>query len=219
MKKLFFATGIIIFLIGAVIAVNYSSSRTDAKLEWVGKGYNNWEVSGYYKAGDNLTVYCVPPHNWTDGAWDIDDDVPYAHRHIWFEIVDPNGSITEFNTAWTSIDPGSGQTLPVGIAPCYINVSVRGEGLNVTSQYPGHVGGTVLLNGNYTARVISEFYPSTAIEEVPPLALWLKDEYTAVVYPNTYLLPLGTSVGVLGAIVSVKAGTSKKKRNKIGKTQ
>ena len=213
MKKLFFTTGIIIALVGAVMAVNYSFPTTDTKTEWPGKGSNNWEVSAYYEAGQNLTVYCVPPKNWSQGVWDIDDVVTTSHRHIWFEIVDPTGSITEFNTAWTETDPATGEQLPQGITRCYINVTIRGEGLNVPGQYPGFIGGTALLSGNYTARVYPEFEPPID-QEAPPSALWLKKEYAVVVYPNTYLLPLGASVSVVGAIVSVKAGTSKKKRKR-----
>jgi hypothetical protein len=214
MMKIFFATGIIFVLIGSVMAANYSSSFSSTHLQKAAGDYDLWEVSAYFKAGEAIHVYCVGPANWTRGEWDIDETNPMNHRHVWFYIDDPNGTTTEFNTAWTTHDPFSNQSVPLSI--CYINVTVRGEGLNVTGQYPYEIGGTALVDGNYTVRVDPDMDPPPETE-TPPYWLGLERSVTEVVYPNGYLLPLGASLGVAGVIISAKAGTirtsKKKKRN------
>jgi hypothetical protein len=209
MKKLFFATGIVIVLIGVFIAVSYGSSTTSTHTKVASGGYDLWQSSAYYKAGEYVQVYCVPPKNWSNGGWDIDDTIPYSHRHIWFYIDDPSNSTTEFNTAWTEYDPVTQKEIT--LSRCYINVTIRGTDLNVTDQYPFYIGGTALVDGNYTVRVDPDMEPSIEYPSTPPNWLGLEKTYTEVVYPNGYLLPLGTTVGVVGAVISVKAGTSKKK--------
>lgn len=212
MKKLFFATGIIIILIGAGIASYSSVSQSGPQTATVASGYNIWEISGNYSAGEKLLVGWRYAQAWTQGLDEPEDDVvPVFHKHIWFEVDDPGNTTTEFNTAFTSYGP-SGERLS-GLFLCYINVSIRATGLNVTAQYPEYIGGITLMSGIYTARVVKDFEPPLN-NVTPPYWLALEREYTVVQYPFVLLLPAGCVVSGIGIVVSVVSARSKKNKPK-----
>jgi len=222
MKKLFFSVGIIFILIGIILSLNHNSPKIMRKIELVAKAEDSWEVSANLTAGDKIRVICYPGKNWDKpGGWDYDDILPFYHRHIWFEIVDPNGKITEYNTAWTSTTPG-GETIP--FSRCFINVTKR-DGIEVEEQYPTYIGGTVKLNGTYTVRIGCDEYgnpiieppPAPQYEIGPPTYFAIEKEYPVTVYPYTILLPVGTSFSVIGIVTcawSVKKTKRRTRRTK-----
>lgn len=212
LKKLFFTVGIIIILVGSVVASGYSYSSTATKTETVNSGYNIWEVSGNYGAGETLLIGWRYAQEWTKGLDEPEDDaVPVFHKHIWWEIDDPSNSTTEFNTAFTSYGP-SGEKL-TGLFLCYINVTIRAQGLNVTAQYPEYIGGITLLNGTYTARCVKDFEPEL-MNQTAPYWLALEREYSVVEYPHTTYLPAGISIIGVGTVIAVAAARSKKDKTK-----
>jgi hypothetical protein len=206
-KKLFFTTGIIIFLIGIVVAANYNISTAGITVDPVATVYGKWEVSGTFKAGERIHVRIGPASNWSEGVWDIDDVITVFHKHIWVEIVDPSGDVTEYNTAWTIYDP-SGGIVPFSL--CYINMTIQGRGIN-NAQYPKYIGGIALLNGTYTVRVIKEFEPPLA-QETPPYYISLLKEYPFTDRPYTYLLPVGIFISCAGAVISVLSSKPRRKK-------
>lgn len=217
LKKLFFTIGIFLIFIGAIFSVNYNSTKTMRKIEIVKKEYETWEISANLTAGDHIRVVCYPGKNWDKpGGWDIDDIIPVNHRHIWFEIVDPNGRITEYNTAWTSTGLG-GEQIP--FSRCFINVTVR-DGIEVEEQYPTYIGGTVKFNGTYTVRIARDEYgnpiieppPAPQYEPGPPAYFAIEKEYPVKVYPYTYLLPTGVSLSFIGILISAWSMKKPKKR-------
>lgn len=213
MKKLFFATGIAIILIGFIVAYNYGNSTTEAKNEMVHGEYNVWQVSAYFKAGQYIHVYTSPAGNWTSNAeWDPPDDhILVNHMYIWFEILDPNGNITEYETGWTTENPSTGATVPLSI--CYVNVTIPGAAINTTNPQ-AFIGGEALMDGNYTVRIpdpSNNFYPGLNQQyPPPPYYLGLSRDYTVVTYPIGYLLPVGASIGVVGGVISIQSARSKK---------
>jgi hypothetical protein len=134
------------------------------------------------------------------------------HKHIFFEITDPSGNITEYNTAWALSAP---QAQGGVFSIARINVTIHGGGIEV-GQYPFFIGGKALLSGTYKVEVIKDFYPLQDYD-TPPHYLGLQKIETITYYPFTYLLPVGVSISIVGIVVSVKAAKSKKKR-KIRKT-
>lgn len=218
MKKLFFTTGIIIVLIGAIATASYNTevmySKTQSAVYYTNnqsKNYTDksWEVSGYFNKGEKLDVYCIPSANWSKGLMDeADDDVPAAHRHIYMDIVDPTGNATEFNTAWT--DTSTSGTVP--FAEVMIWVTNRTAGLFQPQNNPTYVGGVAALSGTYKAIVISEFEPSYSANEEPPYYLALDRESPYPTYPFGYLLPVGGSTMAVGAVISALSAKSKKKQ-------
>lgn len=209
MKKLFFSVGLCFILVGVVLSLNYNSSKVMRKIEVVNKDYDVWNITAYLEAGDKIRVICYPGRNWDEElSFDPGDDyVPVPHRHIWFEIVDPNGKITEYNTAWTTYGPGGEK---VTFSRCYVNVTIR-DGIEV-EQYPTYIGGTVKLNGTYTVRIGNEvsppidfFDPPPFKDPYPPTYLAIEKEYPITVYPYTYLLPVGVSVSIMGVVISTWA--------------
>jgi hypothetical protein len=210
LRKLFFAVGLLMILIGAILASMYSIPTTVKAETQVAADYDVWDISGNFTVGDKIIARVRYAISWTEGLWDIDDFIPYNHRHIWFEIVDPGGGTTEFNTAWTSSGLKEGQ-----LALVYINATILGEGLYVTvtaqnSTYPNYLGGIALLNGTYKFICDQEMEP-TPINVTAPVWMGLAREIPKVEYPNTSLLPIGISISGVGIVTSVVAARSKKK--------
>ncbi len=217
MKKLFFTVGVVFLLIGVVLSLNYNSEKLMRKIEIAANAEDAWEVSGYLQAGDKIRIICHPGKNWEKPVFEEPDDyTPVSHRHIWFEIVDANGKITEYNTAWTIYESGGGQ---IPFSRCFVNWTVR-DGIEVEQQYPTYVGGTVKLNGIYTARIARDEYgkpffePSPIEEPEAPTYFAIEKEYPVVVYPYTYFLPIGISFSTMGIVLSTWAARSRKRRKR-----
>lgn len=219
MKKLFFAVGAFLIILGFILAVNYNVAKNMRKIEIVGHEYNTCEITVYLNKGDKFRVICSPAANWGDplGEWDKDDVIPYNHRHVWFEIVDPNGTITEFNTAWTRYSP-TNQPLDIPLSRCFVNVTVLGEGLEVEGQYPTYIGGTAKISGNYTVRIpLDEYgypfiYPPPLSDPDPPAYLAIEKEYPVETRPYMFLLPVGASLSGIGIVISIWSTKPKKRR-------
>jgi hypothetical protein len=217
LRKLFFAAGILAILAGAILASMYNIPVTVKAEELVKQDYGVWEVSANFTTGDKIIARPRYASSWTTGVWDIDDIIPYNHRHIFFYFIDPSGGTTEWNTAWSSHDLKQGQ-----LALVYINATVFGEGLYVTSlaensTYPTYLGGIALLNGTYTFICDKEMEP-TPPNVTAPAWMGLSREYPDVRYPNTTLLPIGISIIGVGVVVSVVSARSKKKIVQRGRT-
>jgi hypothetical protein len=211
LKKLFFSVGIVILLIGIAVAANYNSSIPAIKIETVAEtdvDNPTWQISADLVEGDVIRVRCHPGKNWEKPEFEpADDYVPINHRHIWFEIVDPNGNITEYNTAWASSPEGQ-------FAMAFINVSIRGGGMEV-EQYPIYVGGNATLNGTYTVRSNKDWFePPPTLEPGPPTYLAIEKISSVTVYPYTYFLPTGISFSVIGMVISAWAARSPKPKKR-----
>jgi hypothetical protein len=227
-KKWFFTTGLIIAIIGISGASISNATTVVWKSDLNGGSFEVgvykapsgwWNVSGYFNAGERMWVRCNYGANWSSGPFDQDDTVPVDHVHIWFYIKDPNGSTTEYNTAWTNKGL-QGQTLPV-FAKAYINTTIYGGGINC-SQYPAFVGGTALLNGTYTAIVDSGFDPTPYGGEVgAPAYLGFDRDVKVTLHPYAPLLPAGIGLCGVGTVISVASARSKQKTRKTrnGKTR
>jgi hypothetical protein len=217
-KKLFLATGIAIILIGFIVSYNYGNAITENKTDLLNGDYNIWQISAHYNAGEYIHVYCVPAGNWTNGSWDTDDQVPVNHRHIWFEIVDPYGKITEYNTAWTNQNPSTGEDLSV-LAMAMIWVTNQSGAITTGNPQP-FIGGIAQVDGNYTVRIpdpLNNFDPGLyQPDPPPPYYLGLRKDYTVTTYPMGYLLPVGMFIGAAGGVISIQSARSKKstKHNK-----
>ncbi len=218
MKKLFLAAGIAIILIGFIVSYNYGNAITENKTDLLNGEYNIWQISAHYNAGEYIHVYCVPAGNWTNGSWDTDDQVPVNHRHIWFEIVDPYGKITEYNTAWTNQNPSTGEDLSV-LAMAMIWVTNQSGAITTGNPQP-FIGGIAQVDGNYTVRIpdpLNNFDPGLyQPDPPPPYYLGLRKDYTVTTYPMGYLLPVGMFIGAAGGVISIQSARSKKstKHNK-----
>lgn len=212
MKKLFLATGIAIILIGFIVSFNYGNAVTEKKSDLLNGDYNIWQISAHYNAGEYIHVYCVPAANWTNGSWDQDDQVTVNHRHIWFEIVDPYGTITEYNVAWTNQNPQTGETLSV-LSMAMIWVTNQSGAITTGNPQP-FIGGIAQVDGNYTVRIpdpLNNFDPALYIPNPPPpYYLGLTKDYTVVSYPMGYLLPVGMFIGAAGGVISIQSARSKK---------
>jgi PKD repeat protein len=171
-----------------VMTDNHGSPMISADVKAAAGGYNLWNVTAYYKAGEKLRVYCVPPLNWSDGSWDPpDDQVPVNHRHIWFEILDPYGKITEYNTAWTTQNPETLSALMIAM------ISVTNQSGAITTDNPQlFIGGITRVDGNYTVRVDPEMEPPIQYPPTPPEWLELKEE--SILIAN-FALSAGLYVG------------------------
>jgi hypothetical protein len=217
-KKLFLAAGIAIILIGFIVSYNYGNAITENKTDLLNGEYNIWQISAHYNAGEYIHVYCVPAGNWTNGSWDTDDQVPVNHRHIWFEIVDPYGKITEYNTAWTNQNPSTGEDLSV-LAMAMIWVTNQSGAITTGNPQP-FIGGIAQVDGNYTVRIpdpLNNFDPGLyQPDPPPPYYLGLRKDYTVTTYPMGYLLPVGMFIGAAGGVISIQSARSKKstKHNK-----
>ena len=202
-----------------VMTDDHGSPMISADVKAAAGGYNLWNVTAYYKAGEKLRVYCVPPLNWSNGPWDApDDQVPVNHRHIWFEIVDPYGKITEYNTAWTSQNPMTGEDVGV-LAMAMIWVTNQSGAITTGNPQP-FIGGIAQVDGNYTVRIpdpLNNFDPGLyQPDPPPPYYLGLRKDYTVTTYPMGYLLPVGMFIGAAGGVISIQSARSKKstKHNK-----
>ncbi len=211
MKKLFLATGIAIILIGFIVSYNYGNAITENKTDLLNGDYNIWQISAHYNAGEYIHVYCVPAANWTNGSWDTDDQVTVNHRHIWFEIVDPYGKITEYNTAWTNQNPSTGEDLGV-LAMAMIWVTNQSGAITTGNPQP-FIGGIAQVDGNYTVRIpdpLNNFDPGLyQPDPPPPYYLGLRKDYTVTTYPMGYLLPVGMFIGAAGGVISIQSARSK----------
>jgi hypothetical protein len=205
-------------LIGFIVSYNYGNAITENKTDLLNGDYNIWQISAHYNAGEYIHVYCVPAGNWTNGSWDTDDQVPVNHRHIWFEIVDPYGKITEYNTAWTTQNPSTGEDLSV-LAMAMIWVTNQSGAITTGNPQP-FIGGIAQVDGNYTVRIpdpLNNFDPGLyQPDPPPPYYLGLRKDYTVTTYPMGYLLPVGMFIGAAGGVISIQSARSKKstKHNK-----
>lgn len=221
LKKLFFTVGAFLIILGFILAVNYNVTKNMRKIEIVGQKYNTCEITVYLNKGDKFRVICSPAANWGEelGEWDKDDVIPYNHRHVWFEIVDPNGAITEFNTAWTRYSP-TNQPLDIPLSRCFVNVTVLGEGLEVEGRYPTYIGGIAKISGNYTVRIpLDEYgypfiYPPPLSDPDPPAYLAIEKEYPVETRPYMFLLPVGASLSGIGIVISIWSTKKPKKRKR-----
>jgi len=218
LRKLLFATGILIILIGAVLASMYTISVTVKAQDIVAQEYNAWEVSWNFTVGDKIIAQPRYSTSWTNNPWDQDDLFPYNHRHIWFYMIDPTGNSTEWNTAWSGHNLNTGQ-----LALIYINATILSDGLYVTSTaqngstYPTYLGGIALLNGTYTFKCEKEMEPTPA-NVTAPAWIGLTREYPKATSPYTSSLPIGISISGVGAVISIAAARRKKKTVRKRKT-
>ena len=190
LKKLLLACGAILLLSGMLLILSSPkrSVQETEKLETINYEVDSWEVSADLNTGDKIVV------DFTPALWerhDQSDDIPYPYKIVRIEIVSPKNETTVFEITLT-YPP---QTVVARVSN--ITLVDRG-GLSVTNPIT-KVGGDVMYQGRYTARIPAE-YGLWPPEQDPPSWIALRKEIVERGYTFDFLLPVGVAFSVIGGV-------------------
>jgi len=206
LKTPILVVGLVIALIGIGIIPYYSETQTIAQEKAIHSDTNVWSISSYLEGGDNVTVVVRQNALWVDGPFDISDDGVTAIMYMYIDFIDPNGNTTTFEVDLAVTE--------VQLQLINWNMNVLEEGSIDTSSMLDdkgrltEVGGTIPFNGTYTARV----RVAPGREDQPPSFLGFYHMEMTTKHPNSYLLPTGVAIVVLGGTVSFFGMTRGKRR-------
>lgn len=220
MKKWFFATGIILIIMG-LIAVTIAWSPSEVKnYKKVSEVSQKWSVSVNLTRGQLVWVEIRQHMNWSIGLFDFDDELypGFAILYVDVDITDPYGGTTRFLIVLGRLRTTDASPM---LTIVDLNVTRNDGGLDPTpflikgnSIYYSDVGGIVQYNGTYTFTV-GNIYPP---RNDPPSSIWIGERITWVGYPFMYMLPVGLAVSGAGTILiwfSLKKKISNRKKRRI----
>jgi len=203
LKKSLLACGAILLLSGLVLLSRSQIVEEKEKFQTINYKEDSWEVSANFTEGDRLVVDFRP------ATWEYreppDDIRPHPYKFVRIEIVSPKNENTTFDI--TLMWP-SGATLPQ-----VANITVfNQDGLIVTNPM-GIVGGVVMYNGTYTARI-----PENGLwlpETDPPIWIALRKQMVEKEYTFDFLRPVGVAFLVIGGVVTLLGGIISRRRTSV----
>jgi len=201
-KKHLLVLGLIIMVIGLVVTPWAAISRRKIVLsteKW--EVTNELEVTGNFSEGNrlNLTISCG--RYWF--AEPRTDEFQFPHLPVYVSIVDPKGGKTNFTAIFAQV-PNT-EALQFFIAKPTSN----DEGLTIEEDnlvakknetvYCGAISGIVNYNGVYRAVVSHVGIPT------PPAILRVYKQLIKMDYPHLFVIPIGGTLIVSGAALSIRA--------------
>lgn len=217
MKKWAVGFGVIVLLLGlAFISISNTSHTLNIK-ELVASVENKWIVSGYFKQGENLTIWFTQPKDWAFGPYPEIGEPPYS-KHFMVNIT--NTAANDYTLLKVILmvpqqftPPGP----PYAFSLNLVEIEVEHHGGIIVGDSPLEIGGTIKNDGEY--RIKSWLIPPTVIGEdykphpvSPPLELRLDMVTNETVYPYTFLLPLGSALSIVGVIISIWGIKSRRRK-------
>jgi hypothetical protein len=134
--------------------------------------------------------------------------------YVLIDIVDPYENTTSFIVELAVMESGTGQVRRLFVWDKYVlkNGTIDWHSMLDDKGRLEAVGGIIPFNGEYTARVTV----GPGRESEPPSFLGFFHDVmqTKTQYPNSYFLPTGAAMVVIGGIVSffgLKTGTRPRK--------
>jgi len=222
-KEITVTGGILIFLVGLGCIVNANAHHevtvyyTQDQQKIVGSPRvftsvtNKWSITGYFQKGENISIdyrhhadWSLPPYEFTTLEEQYFDKV----KVFVVDIINPIAhNYTEIE-AYIIIDP------PYHIVGEHPFLKVVHHGGIKVEDHPNDIGGIIKNDGNYT--VTCSLYPSKVQDVIiednqtkpiirdasPPTWLALYKKTKETIYPYIFLLPVGTSLSVIGIITS-----------------
>jgi len=207
LKRTLLTFGLILFLLGVIVA---SSSSITAEHRWqteVGRVNGDWVVSSSFKNGDNVTLDVAPGEAWGYIFSDPGDTPLRLPLNI--SLVAPDNGETIFQVFFEGIPPQFYNPLPgQGLEdyPIYIyNITLLrlDDSLLVEENPLEQIGGITAQTGVYTARVLRDGFWWAGPEPQPPRSLIFYKEEVAFSHPYTILLPIGGTLCAFGAVISI----------------
>jgi len=232
MRKGVLTVGIICLLVGLILIASSNVQQASTRKQVNKKVENKWSVSGYFKQGNNLSLYFVRHYDWSlpltsDGLYM--DRVPYGGTTLPAKILEVNITNVEINN-YTLFKVTL--VAPVQYAPLIekgmynfplviYSIEVLHHGAIGVEDAPDEVRGIIkndglyLVNCSLVPNVVMDKYVNGSdwFHEVgPPDELWLYEITTEIEHPYALFLPLGTLVVVSGAAVSIWSVREKKRK-------
>lgn len=215
--------GLFIAVVGISIISVHSQTQPQTSTESAHKSciipipdtwQHTWAISCYLEQGDNVTVEFNEHYNWTNGAFDIADDGSTLVMYVFIDIVDPYGNTTTFVVELAVMESGSGLVRRLFSWNKYVlkNGTIDWHSMLDDEGRLEAVGGIIPFNGEYTAKVTVG--PDRETEPPSFLGFFHDVMETKTQYPNSYFLPTGAAMVVIGSTMSffgLKTGTHPKK--------
>jgi hypothetical protein len=226
MKKMWFAFGILLILVGCIVGVygTPSEEKEGTLLESKESPINAWSVSFYYHAGQWLELGIAQGENWVYLPFDTTDEFKVGGEYIEFcpvtvTITGPTGHNATLEAEYRPVEKQTVTTVNIFI----VKVLQKSAELKLQSSndtwtsgndtytseylYQPKIYGLTQLDGSYTVTVSRLGLPS------PPSKLILYKYELEIDRDQWFLIPIGGIVAISGGGVSVwsaKSGTRKR---------
>lgn len=202
MKKWFFAVGVIIIVVGVIVASAYSAPKEVKDYPSVNSVRQAWSVNANLIKGDTVWVEIRQGFDWPVGRFELDEiEWPgFGILYVGVDIIEPRGNLTIFLIRFGRLATESSDVVrPLTVLD--INLTINGGGLDSTLFYNNNkysdVGGIAQFSGTYTFTV-SRMMPS---REDPPSVIDIRKRLVTIQQPYTYLLPVGITVTAAGSVL------------------
>lgn len=195
MRKLLFATGLVLLLVGVILmsSSNLSFQRSEVLWDPVKIEVNKWEVTADFTAGDIIKLEISPGMNWIDTLEPPTAEVPYVNKAVYINVTEPSGKESYFEVMF--ITTYSPPQLSI------FNIRVLNSNGSFTVK-EGAIRGEAMQTGQYTAEVTGV---SPRDEEPPGSFIFYKQRvnlftdwpYSVFLYPGIAVFSLGVALFVL----------------------
>jgi hypothetical protein len=224
MKQRIVAIGIVVLLVGLFLILGWSIQKETIK-EYSDKVEDEWNITGDFSQGNNLSLYFVQYGDWSYPYYP--ETVMYAGMSFPAKILKVNITNVELNNYTlfevTLVPPLKNVPIqePYNFELQIFNIAVTHHGALTVKDEPDEVCGAIKNDGLYIVNC--SLFPDTVIDKYlngtlwhhsvhPPIELWLYKITVEIERPYTFFLPLGISVSVVGATVIVWWAKGKRRR-------
>jgi hypothetical protein len=224
MKQRIVAIGIVVLLVGLFLILGWSIQKETIK-EYSDKVEDEWNITGDFSQGNNLSLYFVQYGDWSYPYYP--DKVDYAGVSLPAKTLTVNVTNVELNNYTlfeiTLVPPINHVpiTEPYNFVLQIIDITVTHHGAIVAEDKPDEVCGAIKNDGLYIVNcslipdvVIDKYLNGTVWHHRvgPPVELWLYEVTVEMERPYAFLLPFGVVVSVAGVTVLIWGARRKRSR-------
>jgi len=218
LRKPILAFGIILLLVGIIIASSSNLPSERIVYDEVASADKVWGISGSFVEGDIVIVDFSAGEDWWlkfVRAPTSDYQVPLN-----FTINGPSEGETIFQVyigappGYTESQPSPGEGIEIPVGPRNIELVSQSSDLEVRAPKIIEIGGIIKTTGQYLVQVKKNVKNETVVTngvpepytviwpKTPPEKLRLLKEVYLKEYPHLFLLPIGAPLIVCGVAVS-----------------
>jgi len=218
MKKWTVAIGLVILIVGLLLISSWNMSQEiteDQNVMVEGK----WDISSNFQKGETVTLGFSPTNDWSLLAYEYWDEPPYSRKYLSLNVTN---TVTNSYTLFEAILAPPGGVIPeppyMFLLTLYDVILVEDDGGIAVGDGPdfdptrGILLGTAKNDGVHVVH--TSLFPPYVIDKhlngsvwphpaSPPSQLILYRVTTETIYPYTFLLPIGSSLGIIGIIMSI----------------
>jgi hypothetical protein len=222
-RKWSLALGIIAIFAGVTFTPSSTIQQRIEHLRKINDITRAWNISGYFRQNENLTLDFSPHIDWSLPKYYPDVQNP---TYVKYFMVNVTNTVSKNYTLFqvTLVTPGDNPPEPpYGFTLELYDIKVSHQGLLITGDSPTYLGGTVPEDGLYIVNCF--LVPSTIIDKDPvtllpyprkpsaPAELILYSVTEETTYPYYFLLPIGVPTLVIGVVLSVWGSRSSRRRS------